>query len=63
MQGIIKSFSKSVQGYGFITAEDQDYFFHITEWQEEAPPIAGEKVDFVPTETGKGMRALLVRRL
>lgn len=53
MTGAIKSYSPT-HGYGFIQAGNEDVFFHITEWQGDSDPVAGEEVDFVPSETSKG---------
>lgn len=63
MKGEVKSYSKTVLGYGFIKAKGIDFFFHIKEWKEDKPPVVGDKVEFEPTETSKGKRALQIRRL
>ena len=61
MQGRVKSYSVR-SGYGFITADGQDYFLCHTEWEYRLPPIPGLKVEFVPKTTDKGLRAYGVRK-
>ncbi|WP_168194716.1 cold shock domain-containing protein [Thermococcus aciditolerans] len=61
MDGIVKWFS-SEKGYGFIRGADGvDYYFHITDFQGDAPPKSRDKVIFDPTTTKKGPRAINVR--
>ena len=69
MQGVIRN----VRGdgfYGFIKTNKGDYFFHKSEfdghWADLLEDIdAGEEieVEFEPTRTDKGLRAVGVRRI
>ena len=59
MRGKVKSFSPT-HGYGFITAGDTDYFFHILQCKEKVN--TGDTVLFDLKTTPKGVRAIRVRR-
>lgn len=61
MRGRIKSYSAR-NGYGFITADGQDFFLLHKEWEYRLPPTPGMMVDFVPKQTDKGLRATSVRK-
>jgi CspA family cold shock protein len=64
MKGVIKKLTRD-RSFGFIRAEDGvDYFFHESELKggivfEDIHE--GEAVEFQPTETGKGPRAIDIR--
>jgi len=56
MTGAVKSYSPS-HGYGFVTANGVDYWFHINQWREiNAYPKIGQEVVFEPEKTNKGNR-------
>ena len=56
MIGAVKSYSPS-HGYGFVTANGADYWFHINQWREiNSYPKIGLSVDFEPQTTNKGNR-------
>lgn len=59
MKGIIKSFSRT-RGYGFITAENEDYFFHISKINFN--PVVNDPVEFKPKVTKKGKAAILISK-
>jgi cold shock CspA family protein len=61
MTGTVKSYSPQ-NGYGFITADDADYFVHAIDWEYRLPPTPGLTVEFVPKNTDKGLRATKIRR-
>ena len=61
MTGRVKSYNSSTR-YGFITAGNVDYRFHIQDWTLRLPPLKNLKVKFVPVESDKGMRAINVRK-
>ena len=61
MTGKVKSFSPK-DGYGFITADDTDYFIHSKDWEYRLPPTEGLEVEFIPKKTSKGLRATKIRR-
>jgi cold shock CspA family protein len=46
LNGIIRIFHEK-RGFGFIriTFKDQ-YYFHITEWDSDVPPVIGQRVSF-----------------
>ncbi len=53
-------------GFGFIRTQDgQDFFFHNTELLNVtfAKLAVGDEMEFVPTETPKGLRANEVERI
>ena len=58
MTGEIKSYSPK-HGYGFITKDDVDFFFHI---KLRIPPCKGMRVEFDTKESSKGMKAINVRK-
>lgn len=62
MTGTIKSFSPG-RGYGFLEANNLDYWFHASEWMGRDRPQPGDRVDFLPLTTNKGRRAYLVSKL
>ena len=47
------------KGYGFITAEDKDYFFMQTDFIERKDGFCkvGREVSFFPTKNDRGLRA------
>ena len=60
MKGKVKSYSPS-HGYGFITSDGVDYWFHITQWREiNQYPKLGMQVDFESEKTSKGNRVILL---
>ena len=59
MRGRVKSFSRK-DGYGFISAEDKEIFFHSNQCEDK--PEVGDIVIFNLIKTGKGFRAVRVRR-
>jgi len=62
MTGVVKRYDP-VLCWGFIRGEDgRDYFLHRTEVLGP-PPAAWDKVEFDPTETPRGLRAVGVRKL
>ena len=62
MTGTVKSFSPS-RGYGFIHTNDEEYWFHASEWMGREKPQEGDKVDFAPMDTPKGKRAYIVSKV
>ena len=62
MNGEIRSYSPA-HGYGFVTSNSTDYFFHASEWLSEGKPMTGDKVTFFIKKSMKGPRAVKVRRL
>ena len=64
MQGIIK-FYNSNEGYGFIysTENEKDYYFNICEWKNAILPNAGQQVEFVESNTKKGLSAKSIKLL
>ena len=62
MTGTVESYSPG-NGYGFIKANEKEYWFHASEWMGREKPQPGDKVDFMPLETPKGLRAYVVSRL
>jgi cold shock CspA family protein len=34
------------RGYGFLVSRTRQIYFHISEWQEEADPVAQDRVEF-----------------
>ncbi len=60
MQGRVKMFSQD-KGYGFILGEDgYDYFCHISEIHSVDMPTANSIVEFQPSETERGKKAISV---
>lgn len=59
MKGTIKSYSER-HGYGFVTNEEGDFFFHIK--QCDFFPDAGDQVEFESKVTEKGQKAVRIRR-
>jgi len=61
MTGEVKSYSPA-HGYGFITADGIDYWFHISQWRAiNAYPKVGLKVFFEPLVTSKWYRTAKIR--
>ena len=60
---IIKYFSR--RGFGFITPEDSqdEIFFHVSNYPEEAQPEIGKGVEFDLIETPKGNEARNIKEL
>lgn len=58
MIGIVKSYSYK-RRYGFITSDNQDYFFNYQDiiGKQFRKYKEGQKVNFVPMESSKGLRA------
>jgi cold shock protein len=60
MLGTIKFF-KEDKGFGFITGEDnQEYFLHVSQIKmidSDNIPFTGDKVEFEPKKTNKGLQA------
>jgi|GEM_PF-589106 len=54
--GIVKWFSKE-KGYGFITADDTDYYVHVKDIKGTTLPMNGDTVSFAVTESDKGLKA------
>lgn len=61
MIGEVKSYSVK-DGYGFITADGQDYFICHKDWEYRLPPTPGLRVEFIPKRTDKGLRAMQIRK-
>jgi len=61
MTGEVKSYSPK-HGYGFITHDDVNFFFHIMDWKLRVPPCVGLRVAFDTKESNKGMKAINVRK-
>ena len=61
MNGEVKSYSPQ-HGYGFITKDGVDFFFHAHDWTLRIPPCEGLRVQFDPQESDKGMKASNVRK-
>jgi len=61
MQGVVKWFN-SKKGYGFIEAQGQDYFCHISEVAGDTRLEKGDQVIFESAQTRKGVKAVKVRK-
>lgn len=62
MTGTVKSYSPATQ-YGFIEGDTGEIFFFLkTEWKFIAKPKPNMRVEFIPIEHEKGMRATDIRR-
>ncbi|MHA2609704.1 MAG: cold-shock protein [bacterium JZ-2024 1] len=61
LRGVVKWFD-SKKGYGFITADQKDYFVHFSAIQGEGFKTLreGEEVEFEYEQTQKGMSATKV---
>lgn len=59
MRGQIKSFSR-MKGYGFLTTDKGDVFFHILNCKTK--PEVGKEVEFDIVESPKGLRAINVTK-
>ena len=56
MQGKVKSYSPQ-HGYGFISADGKDYWFHINQFREiNAYPKVDTEIEFDPVTSKKGLR-------
>lgn len=62
MQGVVKWWSRR-KGFGFVTAQDQDYFIHISALQKDSELQEGDKVYFEPKKSPKGFKAVKVRKI
>ena len=70
MAGVVKRFPSDKdgvrKGYGFLTGEDgEDRFFHLTDCNPRGgfdKLSVGDGVDFENVETGKGPRAINVKK-
>lgn len=62
MEGVIK-FYNSKKGFGFLTCQGKDYFFHISDMQTNSKIDKGDKVTFETHETQKGTKAVKVRKI
>lgn len=53
------------KGYGFISSEGQDFFFHTSGLQRTTRRFnelnEGDRVEFTPVQGEKGLRAIEVR--
>ena len=54
--GTVKKFFPQF-GYGFLTANNEDYMFDWREWHEDKDPEYGMKITFTPVKTKRGLRA------
>ena len=63
MTGIVKWFNAK-NGFGFVVADHDDYFFHWTDIDENHGRMlyTGDRVTFDPCTTVKGLSAANVRR-
>lgn len=61
MTGEVKSYSPQ-HGYGFITSNGEDYFFHSKQWDFRTPILVGTRVEFEPDATCKRARVGKIRR-
>ena len=55
-KGVLKFFNK-MKGYGFITSNGVDYFFHITQIKGDDEISEGDRLEFDITQTSKGFSA------
>jgi len=62
IKGKLKFFS-SVKGYGFITADGIDYFFHASENKDGDEFLGGDELEFSIRQTEKGFSAINVTRI
>ncbi len=64
MEGTIKHYSGK-KGYGFITSEQQDYFFLQTDFIAKPNGFCkvGNKVIFSPMNSSKGLRATQIQKI
>ncbi|MBW2963982.1 cold shock domain-containing protein [Candidatus Woesearchaeota archaeon] len=63
MEGTVKWF-RTEKGYGFITGEDgKDYFVHHKQVPQGVELEQGQKVEFEPVETDKGVQAQNIKVL
>jgi cold shock CspA family protein len=60
LQGTITRYV-STRAFGFITAHNTDYFFHLRDFETAADPVAGMPVSFIPTTNPKGEAATHVK--
>ena len=62
MTGKIKHYSGK-KGYGFIQADNQDYFFLYADFVEKKNGYCrvGNQVSFLPTNGTRGLRATEIR--
>jgi len=63
-KGTVKWFDNE-RGFGFISAENKDYFVHFKSIKKEGYKtlIEGQKVTFEPLKTEKGWTALNVENV
>ena len=61
MQSGEVKFYKDDQGYGFINADDKDYFVHITDVTNARTLHEGSRVQFMPGENDRGLKAFDVK--
>lgn len=59
---------KHDRGFAFVSVEGtpQEYFLHCSGWGDSLPfteLLEGTRVEFVPTSTVKGLRAVAARRV
>ncbi len=61
LQGFVKWFDEN-KGYGFIESDSQEYFLHFSEIVMEGYKTVciGQKVNFIPSKTTKGIKATCV---
>ena len=56
MEGKVKWFNAQ-KGFGFIEAEDGDYFVHVSDLPEGLTLNEGEEVTFEPAQNERGKQA------
>lgn len=61
VRGNVKFFNH-LRGFGFVTAEGQDYFVHISDVTNGDMLLGGEDVSFKAVEGHKGLQAIEVER-
>lgn len=60
MKGVVKFF-KSDRGYGFITSDEGEHFFHFTQVVNDAKLQSEDEVEFDSAQTTKGLQAENIR--
>lgn len=63
MLGSVKWFNEG-KGFGFIAADNKDYFVHFSEIKTDGFKTLkeGEEVEFTPSTNAKGICATLVKK-
>lgn len=62
MQGNVKWFN-SKKGYGFIESQGKDYFFHISQVEENLELDKGDEVYFEVEQAPKGIKAVNISKI